>query len=186
MKILAASLIVACFAATASGQSAAADMVKQRARRLSDQNNARQGVARPAPAAQPQPPPPPDPVLVATRQNIASLQKDFAGLKSDPAQKPQLLSDLTAAAYGTKPTKDSLSALADHLTTALAGKSLSATQQARLAQDVHAICNSSHLTPAQQQTIFENVYSILQGGGVSSDQAAQIVKDVQKIAAETK
>jgi hypothetical protein len=182
--MLTPALIVAFVAAAALGQSGVADKVKQRARRLSDENNARQGVSPPAPAVQPQPPP--DPVLLATRQNITDLQRDFAGLKSDPTQKQQLMSDLTAAPHGAKPSKSSIAKLADDLTTALAGKRLSSAQQARLAQDVHAIFNSSHLTATQQQTIFDSVQTLMQTTAVPPDLAGQVVKDVQKIAAETK
>ena len=64
---------------------------------------------QPPPAAPSQNIPPPDPVLEATLQNIASLRVDFdafgdrADTNSAAAQKPSLMSHLTAAASGAKP-----------------------------------------------------------------------------------
>ena len=71
--------------------------------------------ALPPPAAPSQNNPPPDPVLEATRQNIAGLRVDFdafgdrADTNSAAAQKPSLMSNLTAAASGTKPSPASIS-----------------------------------------------------------------------------
>lgn len=185
MKTFALSVVISLAAATVLGQAVDLQVLK-RAQRLNNQDDARQGSSAPAPAVQPNPAPPADPVLTATLQNIASLQKDFASLKSEPAQKQQLVNDLTTAAHGAKPSKASISKLADDLTEALAGKSFSHAQQTKLAQDVHAIFNSAHLSPTQQQTIIDDVQRILRSNEVSSDITARVVKDVQKIAGETK
>src|SRR5208282_15251 len=140
-------------------------------------SNTRQDNDNPPPPAQPPPASPsqnntpPDPVLEATRQNIAALRVDFdafgdrADTNSAAAQKPSLMSNLTAAASGTKPSPASVS---------------------KLAHDVHAIFNSSHLSPAQQQKIFADVQTLLQNGGVSPDNATNIVNDIKTIATETK
>src|ERR1035437_4230654 len=115
----------------------------------------------------PQNNPPSDPVLETTRQNIAGLRVDFDALgdrtdtNSVAAQKPSLISNLTAAASGTKPAPASVSRLADDLVTALAGNEKLRAQHQKLAQDVHAIFNSSHLSPAQQQMIFDDVQKII-------------------------
>jgi hypothetical protein len=148
--------------------------------------------ARPPPAPPSQHNPPPDPVLEATRQNIAALHVDFdafgdrADTNSAAAQKPSLMSHLTAAASGTKPSPTSISKLADDLMTALAGNEKLRQQHLKLAQDVHAIFNSSHLSPAQQQKIFADVQTLLQNGGVAPDDATNIVNDIKTIATETK
>src|ERR1039457_7186687 len=73
----------------------------------------------------PQNNPPPDPVLESTRQNIAGLRVDFDALgdrtdtNSAAAQKPSLISNLTVAASGTKPSPASVSKLAEELMTAM-------------------------------------------------------------------
>ena len=104
--------------------------------------------ALPPPAAPSQNNPPPDPVLEATRQNIAGLRADFdafgdrADTNSAAAQKPSLMSNLTAAASGTKPSAASIAKLADDLMTAMAGNEKLRPQHQKLAQEVHASCNS--------------------------------------------
>jgi len=151
------------------------------------QDNDNPPPAQPPPAPPPQNNPPPDPVLEATRQNIAGLRVDFdafgdrADTNSAAAQKPSLMSHLTAAASGTKPPPTSVAKLADDLMTAMAGNEKLRPQHQKLAQDVHALFNSSHLSPAQQQKIIAGVQTLLQNGGVSLD----IVNDVKTIATET-
>ena len=147
--------------------------------------------AQPPPAPPAQNNPPPDPVLEATLQNIAGLRADFdafgdrADTNSAAAQKPSLMSHLTAAASGAKPSPASISKLADDLMTAMAGNEKLRPQHQKLAQDVHAIFNSSHLSPAQQQKIITNVQTLLQNGGVPPDDATNIVNDIKTIATET-
>ena len=147
---------------------------------------------QPLPAPPAQNNPPPDPLLEATRQNIAGLRADFdafgdrADTNSAAAQKPSLMSHLTAAASGAKPSAASISKLADDLMAATAGNEKLRPQHQKLAQDVHAIFNSSHLSPAQQQKIFADVQTLLQNGGVSPDNAANIVNDIKTIATGTK
>jgi hypothetical protein len=147
---------------------------------------------QPPPAPPAQNNPPPDPVLEATRQNIAGLRSDFdafggrADTNSAAAHKPSLMSHLTAAASGAKPSAKSISKLADDLITALAGNEKLRPQHQKLAQDVHAVFNSSHLSPAQQQNIFTDIQTLLQNGGVPPDDATNIVNDIKIIAIETK
>jgi hypothetical protein len=147
---------------------------------------------QPPPAPPAQNNPPPDPVLEATLQNIAGLRADFDASVTGPtpirpAQKPSLMSNLTAAASGAKPSAASISKLAaDDLITALAGNEKLRPQHQKLAQDVHAIFNSSHLSPAQQQKIFADVQTLLQNGGVPPDDATNVVNDIKTIATETK
>jgi hypothetical protein len=146
---------------------------------------------QPPPAPPAQNHPPPDPVLEATLQNIAGLRADFdafgdrADTNSAAAQMPSLISHLTAAASGAKPSAPSISKLATDLMTAMVGNEKLRPQRQKLAQDVHAIFNSSHLSPAQQQNIFADVQSLLKNGGVPSDEASNIVNDIKTIATES-
>ena len=151
------------------------------------------GNPQPPPAAPNQPQPPPaDPVLQAALRNIASLRADIAALintageKPDPAIKPSLLNDLTAAAQGTKPPSASVQKLAGHLMTALIHKKIPAPQQLKLARSLHAACNGGHLSPAQQQTLLDDVNLILTDAGTLAGDTDYVANDIRQIATETK
>jgi hypothetical protein len=154
----------------------------------------RQLMDNPPPAAPPQTNPnqPPNPVLQATLQNIESLRNDFAAIAGAAAadsrtvQRQTLTNDLAIAAQGTKPKSESISKLAEDLTTAIAGKEKLRAPQPKLAQYTHAIFNSSQLTAAQQQMIFDGVKKILTDGGASPEEATNVVNDIKTIASETK
>jgi hypothetical protein len=151
-----------------------------------------------APAATPAMPPaqaapPPNPMLMATLQNITTLCTVVAALNhttdAQPSadQKTALLNDLSAAAQGTKPSKDSVEKLSGHLVTVTLGKTkLTAVQQLKLARYLHASFNGAHLTAAQQTTIFNDVKKILEDGGASADDISNVVDDLKAIAADTK
>ncbi len=150
----------------------------------------------PPPAPPPQqstpPAPPPNPVLEATLKNISNLRIDFDAIgkltevKPDSPQKKLLLTDLTAAPMGTKPSDSTISALADNLASAVVGKDALKPQHAKLAQEIHAIFNSSHLSAEQQQKIFDDVQKILTDGGASADDTINVVSSIKTIATETK
>jgi hypothetical protein len=169
------------------------NIAKQQARNVAA-GNPPQGSAPPPASSQPPPQnnPPPNPALEATLKNISNLRVDFdslgtlAELKSDSPQKKLLLNDLIIAAQGTKPSDASISALADKLAAALAGKDAMKPQHAKLAQEIHAVFNSSHLTTEQQQKIFDDVQKILQDGGASADDTINIISGIKTIATETK
>jgi hypothetical protein len=167
----------------------------QQAKRVSAQETAanQRLMDNPPPAAPPQTnPTPTDPALQATLQNIGSLRADFAAIGNADAaspltvQKQLLTNDLAIAAQGAKPQPESISKLADDLTTAIAGKEKLRLPQPKLAQYIHAIFNSAHLTAAQQQMIFTGVQKVLTDGGASPEEAANVVNDIKTIAGETK
>jgi hypothetical protein len=186
MKPFTASVLILLAAATAFSQAVDLQVLK-RAQRLNNQNNPNAASQRaPASAAPVQAAAVQDPEQAVILQNIASLQKDFADLKSDPAMKQRLTEDLTASSRGAKPSKTTISRLADDLMEALAGKTLAKANQARLTRDLNGIANNSRLSPVQQQAIFDDVQSILVDTGVPFDVTKRVVKDVQKIARETR
>ena len=168
----------------------------QQAKRVSAQETAanQRLMENPPPGAPPQnnPNAPANPVLQATLQNIESLRNDFAAIgnaatnASLTVQKQTLTNNLAIAAQGAKPKSESISKLADGLTTAIAGKEKLRAPQPKLAQFVHAIFNGSQLTAAQQKMIFDGVQKILTDGGASPDEAANVVSDIKTIASETK
>jgi hypothetical protein len=170
----------------AKRQSANNDAEQQRITAAAGGNQAAAAAAAAKPAA------PPDPALVATLNNIAGLQANFAALtaagdQADPAQKTSLLNNLTQAAGSAKAAANSVKKVADDLTTALAGqKRIAAAQQKKLATDIHALFNSAHLTDAQQKALLADVQKTLTDGGVSLDNAVDTVTDLKEIATQTK
>lgn len=190
------SVIILCALLTAGG--ALADVysvAKQQARNVAN-GEPPQG-SKPPPSSSPAqnnppPAPPPNPALEATLKNISNLRVDFDALgklsevNSDSPQKKLLLTDLTAAAAGTKPSDASISTLADALASAVVGKDAMKPQHARLAQDVHALFNAAHLTTAQQQKMFDDAQKILQDGGATADDTINVVSSLKTIATETK
>jgi hypothetical protein len=188
-------VILCALLATSGALADSYNIAKQMARNVAA-GNAPQGSA-PPPAATPTqnnnpPNPPPNPALEATLKNISNLRIDFDALgkltelKPDSPPKKLLLNDLTIAPQGTKPSSASISALADNLAVAIAGKTAMQPQHAKLAQDIHAVFNASHILPEQQQKIFDDMQKILQDGGASADDAINVVSGMKTIATETK
>jgi len=198
---LARSLLIGAGLLLAAGGGLAQNynMAVQQAKRDSAQNDAEQqriaGAANggassaggtPAPAA------PMDPALKATLKNVTDLQTDLATLVADTdkpgtEQKNALLSDLSAAAQGTKASVDSVKKLAEDLITATTGKTkLAAAQRTKLAREVHALFNSAHLAEAQQQKVLDDVQKTLTDAGATLDAAVDVVTDLKAVVAQTK
>jgi hypothetical protein len=190
--LLATAAVVALLAPSVFGQ--AEQIIKQRAKELSNQNNVRQGVAPPTPAA---PPPTARPAAqpaaatpaIAQQQNIAKLKADIAALgtksQANPDQKLQFVRDIVAAARGAaKPSQASASKFAGDLAAALADKTVSPADQTRLAQDIEAIVNGAALPQSQTQAIAADVQAILQVSDVKRPAAVTVADDLKAIAAE--
>jgi hypothetical protein len=191
------SVVIFCALLAAGSASAQGiyNIAEQQARNVAS-GEPPQGSTPPPSAPPPQnnnpPATPPNPALEATLKNISNLRVDFdalgklAELKPDSPQKKLLLNDLTIAPQSAKPSSASISALADNLASAVAGKAAMQPQHAKLAQEVHAVFNASHLSAAQQKKIFDDVQKILQDGGASADDIINVVSDIKAIATETK
>lgn len=176
----------------------------QQAKRVSNENNAEQRAinssgadsSAPAQATAPAPTPaasaPTNPALQATLQNISNLGADIAAFSistnaaTEPARKTSLLTDLNAAAAGSKPAPEAVQKLADDLINAAGGKQKLIAQQTRLGRDIHAIFNSAHLTTGQQFSIVDDVQKILIENEVASDDTLKVLDDLKVIEAETK
>jgi hypothetical protein len=175
-------------------------IIKQRAKDVRDQNNARQSVppSQPPPPQQPAPAPARAPAQPAVRavpgmpqQGIAKIQADLAGMRGKaqiaPEQTQQLARDLSAAAQGaTRPSSSAVAKFANDLTAALAGKNLPATAESRLAQNIHAVLNSAAIPASQMQAIVEDVQSVLQKNGVARAEATAATHSLKVIAAEVR
>ncbi len=173
-------------------------LVRERAKGLRDQNNARQGVPNPpspplpvAPgqaASAPAPPNPPSGISPAAQQNISTLQLDLAALTAKPPQpKPPLANHLLSAVLTpTKPSRDSVIQLAIDLEPALAGRELSEPNQTRLARDLNAILNCGALPEETIQKVIADAQAVLQDGGAKHSDATSVAEDLKAIAAKVK
>jgi len=186
MKVFVLSLFaLGTVTATAWGQGSQV-IIRERAKALTNPNNAPTGVPPAAQPARPNAAPAPDPVLNATLQNIAGIQLDLARLETNAAVKAQLIANLNAAPQGKKPSAGSISKFADDLATALAGRKVPSDQRKTLAQYCRAINNGSYLSPAQEEAIFDGAQKILQTAQVPAGDAAKIIADMKVIVRESK
>lgn len=153
----------------------AENIIKQRAKDLRDQNNARQGAAPPpraAPAAT-QPPPQPAPAvpLTQSQQALGRLQSDLTALRPgaqvSETQKQQLTRSLAAIAQGKKPSPQSTSQLASSLAAALGEKLLSNPTRSRLIQNLSAVMNAEKFGASQLNDTVKDIQSIFKSNGVS-------------------
>ncbi len=188
-SIIGSSVLLAI---SAFGQGSEA-IIKQHAKDLRDQNNARQGVPPPSqPATAPGQSSPPAaqlPPQTPQQQAFARLQTDLVAIKPDstvlPAQTQQIAQDLLAAAQGAgKPSSQSVAKLANDLAAALAEKNQSAHNLGRLMQDLSALFNNTNLSASQTQAIIADVEAIFQKSGASAAKAAAIADDVKAATAE--
>ncbi len=163
-------------------------IIKQRAKDIRDQNNARQGVppataptvARPAtPAIAAMPPQPP----------LNRLTTDVLSLKTNtpvtPAQVQSFARNLAAAAQGPrKPSSGTLTKFANDLLPALASHPLSPNTRSRLLQNAMAVVNGNGVTQAQLNDVILDLQSLLKSGGTPESTAKLVADDARAIARE--
>ena len=185
-------LVQAALLAVLAGSAVAGPdvIIRERAKQLRDENNARQGVTpATAPPAAPAKPGAPAAaaatVLTPQQANLVRLQTDLAGFKTNTTasaeQIQRLANDLSAVAQGpNKPSSQAASRLAGNLAMALAQKALTAGERSRLLQDLNALLNSTSLPREQTQDIAADLQRIFKG----CDQAASIAGEAKAIAAD--
>jgi hypothetical protein len=188
--------VVAIFATTLAW--AGPDVIiRERAKQLRDQNNARQGVpppSQPAPAAPSTKPTPAAPSNItaapATPPGLARLQVNLAAIKTNSVvsadQRQRLAQDLSATAQGTKLSPALANKLAADLAAAFAEKPLSATDRSRIAQNLNAVLNPGNIPSGQMDEIVADVQSVLQKRGVSATTAGAIAADLKAVLAESR
>jgi hypothetical protein len=178
---------------TANAQLGVDAMAKQRAKDVANQNNNR-GLEPPGTPAAAARPVATAPTVSATpltpaQQAYSHFQSDLFAVNtnSSPDVKQGLAKDLGNVAQGAnKPSQATLSALSDHLATALAEAKLTTPKKTRVAQDVGVLLNSAATPATQKEAMIKDVQSILQSGGSSSENAAAVAADLQKVTDEVK
>jgi hypothetical protein len=180
-----------------------AHIVKQRARELNEQNNARQGIS-PAPPTAPQRPgaptapvPPqsavPQPVVaspeILRQHDIKTLHamigETLTGAAASAEQMEKLAQLLRTASRGSAKASPKLTEqLSRNLAGALGQAKLTPANQALMAEDLVTILNGSDQTPAQMQGRITSVQATLQRGGVERKAAVSVATDLKSIAGE--
>ena len=165
------------------------NIIKQRAKDLRDQNNARQGVA---PATPPKPTtsqPAVSGVPNPGAQTIGRFQAEFSGIKSGVAvsaeQKDKLAKLIVASAQGSsKPSAVAAEKLAIEISAGLAANPMSATGRARLAQNLDGLLNPARYPQARKQAIVDDIQTIFQAGGMVRSRAQVLGQAAKAVADE--
>jgi hypothetical protein len=176
-------------------QSGAQQIIKQRAKDLRDQNNARQGVAPPAsgPSAtstsqQPVAAVPAQP-LTPQQQALARLQASLSAMRPGttvtPEMKQQLTRDLIGVSHGTpKPSSPAATRLSEDLATALSQKLLANVTRSRLTKNLSALLNPAATQASQVPDIVADIQSIFESNGVPAQDARRAAESAKAAAEE--
>lgn len=168
-------------------------IIKQRAKDLRDQNNARQGVPPAAPAvpAQPQRPataPAQSVQATPAQQSLMRFNAELGAIKAgavlDEAQKQKLARELTGAAQYKKPAAAAVDRVVTALFKAAAAKPLPAMARTRIVQDLDAILNPAKYPQAKLPAIYDDLHSTLISNRVPIALAAEADAAVRALGAE--
>ena len=168
----------------AAGQSAS---VKQRAKGIRNQNNARQGVTPPAPPAQPAAATNSTPAPTLS-SSLVELQTGLAGIKAQSQvaadQQETLGRKVLAAAQGNRLSPALLKKFMADLTAAFSEKPLSASSRARLVLELDAVLNPAKYPQAKLDGIFRDIQALFEENELAQNKAVTIADDVKAISAE--
>ncbi len=169
-------------------------IIREKAKQLRDQNNARQGVPPPAPPAQTgRPAAAPAGATTASASaaaqppGLARLQANLAAIKTNAVvsaeQKQRLTQDLIATAQGaTKPSAAVAGKLAADLAAACADKPLPASARSRIVQNLNAVLNPESIQTAQMEAVITDVQTVLEKNGVNRGLASAVAADLKVMA----
>lgn len=186
------AVVVLLMAANALG-AGSENIIKQRAKDLRDQNNARQGVPPPAnpvapanstaPASsRPVPAQPANPALPKLQATFESVKRDST---ITDQLKSQACADLLAVAQGRKPSEATTGRLAQEMLSALAEKPLESKRLARVVQNLGVILNAGKSSPAKVDDAVFTMEATFQAEGLARAKAAAIAKTAKLVADET-
>lgn len=200
MKILGLAFFLLLIGATPA--LAQAHIIKQRAKELNQQNNARQGITPAAPATPAKPnPAAPATGTAATAQPVAATPElmrriDASRLKTDltslnagavnaAALTEQLAKDLLNSSRGSaKATSSQTSMLARHLNETLGKTKLSSSDQTQFIEDMLTLLNCGGQPDSRVQAALSGVQFSLQKNGADKKAASSVVDDLRSISRE--
>ena len=159
-------------------------IIKERAKELSNQNNVRQGVAPPTQPNQNPAAAAPAPPSIET-QNLNRFSGILGTIKADDGvtedKKQQMTSYLLGAAQDTKPPAASVRKLVDALTASASQKPLPADKRARLVQEIDAVMNPSKYPQAKMPAIYADIQAIFQVNGADRKDALNLVENIKAL-----
>jgi hypothetical protein len=191
LSILAVVLLLMAANALGAGSE---NIIKQRAKDLRDQNNARQGVpppaqpvapaysTAPASSSRPASAQPANPALPKLQATLESVKRDST---ITDQLKSQAAADLLAVAQGRKPSEATTAKLAQELLSALAEKPLESKRLARVVQNLGVVLNAGKSTPAKVDDAVFTMEATFQAEGLARAKAAAIAKSAKSVAEET-
>ena len=158
-------------------------MIKQRAKDLSNQNNARQGLppaypSQARPAAAPAPAPATPPSLPQLKADLAAIK---AGAPVTADLKQKLTNDILTGAQGNKPSAASANKLADDLANAFSTKPLAGSKLDSFVQQIDALLNPSKFPQAKPQGIYDAVQTSFVQNGLEQKKVTAIVDDLKAL-----
>jgi hypothetical protein len=160
-------------------------IIKERAKELSNQNNVRQGVAPPTQPNQQNPAAAaPTPPSIET-QNLNRFSGILGTIKADEAvtedKKQQMTTYLLGAAQDTKPPAASVRKFVDALSASASQKPLPADKRARLVQEIDAVMNPSKYPQAKMPAIYSDLQAIFQVNGADRKDAVNLVDNIKAL-----
>jgi hypothetical protein len=125
------------------------------------------------------------------KSNVQKLQSDLAAIKAGSnvtdAQKQDLKNSLVALADGaTKPSEESVTALANSLSAAFADKTLTTPEKAQITKNVEAVLKSANIPQSEVEALAASAQAVLIASGVSKADAQTVANDLRAISAELK
>lgn len=168
-------------------------IIRERAKELRDQNNARQVDLPPSQGGVPAQPvvtptAPTAPAAPTISAGLLRFNTHAAAIHADSMvtddQKQKLTQDLLEGAQGPKPSLASATKLVADLCEAFAGKPLPAATRARFIQELDAVMNPGKYPMAKLEGIIGDVQTIFQQNGLARMKALAIADDVKKVADE--
>ncbi|MFA6962871.1 MAG: hypothetical protein WC205_19100 [Opitutaceae bacterium] len=123
--------------------------------------------------------------------NVQKLQSDLTTIKAGSTvtdtQKQAVKDSLSAIADGAvKPSEESVTALADSLSTALAEQSVSPQEKATIVKNVQAVLTSANISQAEVENLVASTQDLLVASGVTKEDAQTVATDLRAIGTELK
>ena len=128
-------------------------------------------------------------LTVDQKANLQHLQTDLNAIKAGstvtPEQKTAVADSLAAVADGaTRPSDESITALANSLTTATADGNLTPKEKKQLSENIEAVLNSPGIPPEEVAALVSSTEALLTASGVSKEDAETLANDMRAIGEE--
>ena len=125
----------------------------------------------------------------AQKQNLEMLKKELVNIQASSevtdAQKESLAKSLSAITEGaTKPSEESVQALASSLSAAKADGEVAPEEAMKIAQDLSTVFNSANVSTDEVKAAVTDVQTIMEASGVDKATVEKLVADLMVIGEE--